>query len=377
MMLDFSFTAREEEYRQALRKIALEEFYPLYQQSDDHGTYPHEQVQRALSFANDFWQGHEDERNLIVCGITAEEIARGDFNVVLMSLGPQYQRYFLGEAPDHLTDEWLPRLSEGKAIIGLGITEPGAGSDMGAMAATAVKDGDDVVLNGVKNSVSFLNADIFYVFARSDPDASGYRGISAYLVPRDTPGLEFETVEDMGCRAVPRGVLKMNDARVPAGNRIGEEGMAFPMISKFFDINRAIIGLKCIGAALQSIDETVAYTAGREQFGRPLSSNQGVSFALAEALTHLEMARWLCYKVLWMRQNEIACQYEGAMVKWYAPKMAVEAIQKCMLLHGHKGYSKELPIQQRLRDVIGWQIGDGSEEVMKLIIARSMFGRER
>jgi cyclohexanecarboxyl-CoA dehydrogenase len=141
-------------------------------------------------------------------------------------------------------------------------------------------------------------------------------------------------------------------------------------------VNRAVIALECVGAALQTLDETIAHTRGRVQFGRPLASHQAVAFALAESATLLELARWQAYRVLWMRARGIPCRKEGAMVKWWGPKVAAEAIHKCLLLHGHYGYSKALPIQQRLRDVIGWQIGDGPEELMKLIVARELFGAD-
>jgi cyclohexanecarboxyl-CoA dehydrogenase len=127
---------------------------------------------------------------------------------------------------------------------------------------------------------------------------------------------------------------------------------------------------------MQSIDETIEHTKTRMVFGAPLASHQAVSFGIAEDVTHLELARWQCYRVLWMRQNDVPCQDAGAMVKWYAPKMAAEAVHRCLRLHGHYGYSKAFPHQQRLRDIIGWQIGDGSEEVMKLLIARARFGRD-
>jgi len=146
------------------------------------------------------------------------------------------------------------------------------------------------------------------------------------------------------------------------------------MIRKFFDVNRAIIALKCVGAAAQSLDETVAYVKGREQFGAPLASFQGVAFPLAEAATHLELARWLSYRVLWMRERAIPCAAEGAMVKWWATKAAADAIHQCLLLHGHLGYTRRLPIEQRLRDVIGWQIGDGAPQIQKIIIARALLG---
>ncbi|MEO2169358.1 MAG: acyl-CoA dehydrogenase [bacterium] len=375
-MLDFRFTPEQDEYRTALRKIALEEFLPLYQKGDAESLYPTDQVKRVLSFSREFWKGREEGHDLITVGITAEEVARGDFNAVLMSLGPNYQRHFLSQADPNLLARWLPGLSTGEQAIGLCLTEPGAGSDMAAMKATAERRGDKYVLNGEKNSVSFLHADVFYVFARTDPSARGWRGISAFLIPRDTPGLSTEVWDDLGCRAVPRGTLHLKNVEVSADWMVGPPDGAFVAISKFFDINRAVIGLKCIGAAMQSIEETIAHTRERMVFGAPLAANQAVSFGIAEDVTHLELARWGCYRVLWMRENEVPCQDAGAMVKWYAPKIAADAVHRCLRFHGHYGYSKDLPHQQRLRDIIGWQIGDGSEEVMKLLIARSRFGRE-
>jgi cyclohexanecarboxyl-CoA dehydrogenase len=375
-MLDFSFTPAQEEYRAALRKIALEELLPRYQAGDAQQIYPAEQIKRILAFSQAFWAGRESERDLISVGITAEEIARGDFNAVLMSLGPSYTRHFLSEANPELMDRWLPGLATGDQVIGLCLTEPGAGSDMAAMSATALPHGDGFRLNGVKNSVSFLNADVFYTFVRTDPDSKGWRGISAFLIPRDTNGLSFEAWDDLGCRAVPRGTLTLKDVDVSRDWMVGAPGQAFAMISQFFDINRAVIGLKCIGAAMQSIEETIEHTKRRMVFGAPLAANQAVSFGIAEDVTHLELARLQCYRVLWMRENGIPCQDLGAMVKWYAPKMAAEAVHRCLRFHGHYGYSRDLPHQQRLRDIIGWQIGDGSEEVMKLLIARSRFGRD-
>jgi cyclohexanecarboxyl-CoA dehydrogenase len=375
-MLDFAFTAAQEEYRAALRKIALEELLPLYRRGDAERVYPAAQVKRVLAFAAEFWKGREAQRDLITVGITAEEVARGDFNAVLMSLGPTYTRHFLEDARPEVLQRWLPGLATGEQVIGLCLTEAGAGSDMAAMRATAERRGDVYVINGEKNSVSFLHADVFYVFARTDPASRGWRGISAFLVPRDAPGLSFRAWDDLGCRAVPRGVLRLEDVEVPSEWMVGAPGQAFARISRFFDINRAVIGLKCIGAALQSIDETIAHTRERTVFGRPLASHQAVSFGIAEDVTHLELARWQCYRVLWLRERDLPCQDAGAMVKWYAPKVAGEAVQRCLRFHGHRGYSTELPHQQRLRDIIGWQIGDGSEEVMKLLIARSRFGRE-
>jgi cyclohexanecarboxyl-CoA dehydrogenase len=144
----------------------------------------------------------------------------------------------------------------------------------------------------------------------------------------------------------------MDGVEVGDEDRVGEPGTAFLRTSQFFDVNRAVIGLECIGAAAQSVDETVAYVKQRKTFGAPLASRQAVSFALAEADTWLELARWHCYRVLWLRQQGVSCQREGAMAKWWTPKVCAEVLHECLLLHGHRGYSTELPIQQRLRDVI-------------------------
>ncbi|MBW1685576.1 MAG: acyl-CoA dehydrogenase family protein [Deltaproteobacteria bacterium] len=371
-MLNFTFTPAQEEFRERLREFALRELLPHYQTFDAERRYPREQIKRVIRFAADYWSGREDEWDLVAVGITAEEVARGDFNCVLPGLGEPYHSQFLDQLSAAQRERWLPGLTSGEQTVGLAITEPAAGSDMGRLQARAERRGERWLINGVKDSVSYLNADVFYVFVRTDPQASGWQGLSSFLIPRDTPGLSFEEIEDLGNRAIPRGVLRMQDVEVGDEDLVGELGTAFIRISQFFDVNRAVIGLKCVGAALQSLDETLDRVTTRIAFGGPLYGHQGVSFPLAEGATLLDLARWQCYRVLWMRQHGIPCQREGAMAKWYAPKVAAEVIQQCLLFHGHKGYSLELPIQQRLRDVIGWRIGDGSEEVMKLIIARDL-----
>jgi len=372
-MLDFSFTPAQEAFRHGLRELALGELLPRYQANEDEAHYPAEQIRRIVGYGESFWQEHEGGPDLISVGITAEEIARGDFNCVLPSLGRAYRDQFYTDITPEQEARWLSGVVSGEQVIALAITEPEAGSDMGQLATRAVREGASYVLDGVKSSVSFLNGDVFYTFARTDPRASGWQGISGFLVPRKTPGLSFEPYQDLGCRAIPRGIVRYEGVRVPVEARVGPAGTAFQRISRFFDVNRAVIALKCVGAALQTLDETLAHTRTRKTFGAPLASRQAVSFALAEIATRLDMARWQAYRVLWLRQQGIPCQREGAMIKWWAPKVATEAIHQCLLFHGHRGYTRELPIEQRLRDVIGWQIGDGSAEVMKLILTRELY----
>ncbi|MBI4831000.1 MAG: acyl-CoA dehydrogenase family protein [Candidatus Lindowbacteria bacterium] len=378
-MLDFTFTDEQEQLRKTIREFSLKELLPKYGHWDRREEYPRELIKKTLEIVNPFgddWREAARARDLVTAGIIAEEVARGDFNCVLPSLAPFTIGRFLAEAPDELKEKWFPGLITGEKVIGLCLTEPEAGSDLGSMRTTAVKDGDDYTLNGEKNSVSFLNADVFYVFARTNPGSTGPRGVSAFLMPRETEGLEFSTYHDLGCRAVPRGQLFMNDARVPASFMVGREGEAFKMIMKYFDVNRAFIGLMCLGAAAQTLDETIRYVKEKHAFGVSLSRFEGVAFPIAEAATQLELGRLLCYKILWKKQSDLPCALEGAMAKWWVPKTCVEVIHECLLLHGHYGYTNEFPIEQRLRDVLGWQIGDGTPQIQKLIISRLLLGRD-
>ena len=175
---------------------------------------------------------------------------------------------------------------------------------------------------------------------------------------------------DIGHRVVGRGSLFFDDVVVPEEFRLGPEGSGFTQVMNGFDYSRALIALECVGAARASLDEAWAYSKERQAFGRPIGQFQGVSFPLAEGESIIEAVRQLAYHTLQLREAGLAHTSEAAMCKWLAPKTAVEAIHQCLLTHGHYGWSLDLPHQQRLRDVMGLEIGDGTAQIMKLIIAR-------
>jgi cyclohexanecarboxyl-CoA dehydrogenase len=164
--------------------------------------------------------------------------------------------------------------------------------------------------------------------------------------------------------------------RVPASHLIGEEGRGFVQVMQGFDYSRALIALQCLAVARISLSETWADASARTSFDKPLTSHQGVSFPLAEAETLVRACRLLCLETLWKRDNGLPHTAEAAMVKWWGPKLAFDVVQTCLLIHGHGGYSSEFPYEQRLRDVLGLQIGDGTSQIMKLVIARQLSGRE-
>jgi cyclohexanecarboxyl-CoA dehydrogenase len=244
------------------------------------------------------------------------------------------------------------------------------------MQASARRDGDSYVLNGEKTGISLaMAADAAVVFAKTDP-AAGARGVSAFLVPMDAEGVRRTRLQDMGSRGIQRGSISLSDVRLPPENLIGPEGRGFYQVMQGFDFSRFLIGLMCLGAAEASLDETIAYVKQRGAFGRPLAAFEGVSFVIAEQATLIEAARWLCYRGLWLRDAGRPHTKEAAMAKWLAPRTAVDAIHECLLLHGHYGYTQDLPLEQRLRDVIGLEIGDGTAQVQKMIVARELIGRE-
>lgn len=199
--------------------------------------------------------------------------------------------------------------------------------------------------------------------------------MSAFLIPLDQKGITRTRFNDIGSKLIGRGSVFLDNIRVPENHMVGKEGRGFTQVMQAFDFSRVLIGLQCIGAAQASLNETWRYTTEREAFGAPLAQYQGVTFPLAEADTQLTAARWLCYRALWLRDQGLPHTAEAAMCKWWAPKLSHDIIHQCLLTHGHFGYSMDLPHQQRMRDVLGLQLGGGTAQIMKLIIARERVGK--
>ncbi len=305
-----------------------------------------------------------------------EQIAYGDFNMSYINLLTSLcGQIIAAHARDHLKERWLPPILAGDMLVAIALTEPGAGSDAARLSVSAVRDGDNFVLHGEKTSISLADqADVAVVFARTSGEADGAKGISAFLVPMDLPGLTRTAFDDVGTRAVGRGSIFFDGVRIPLDHMLGEEGQGFIQVMQGFDYSRALIGLQCLGVARASLDEAWEYAKGRETFGRPIIERQGVSFPLAESETYLESLRWHCLRTLWLKDNGKPHSAEAAMCKWWGPKLACEIIHQCLLTHGHGGYASDYAFAQRYRDVLGLQIGDGTANIMKMIIAREKTG---
>lgn len=311
-------------------------------------------------------------------GAIIEEIGKADFTFgyvpLLASLNGQI---LASHARPGLAAEWLPALTAGEAMLAIALTEPAGGSDAAALGLRMERDGGHYILNGEKTSISANQvAKGVVTFARTGRPEDRARGVSAILVPLDLPGISTSKFANMGQNAIGHGSIWFDNVRVPADHLLGGEGQGFAQVMQGFDFSRSLIGLQALGAARASLDETWAHIGERRAFGKLLGAFQGITHPLAEFDTRVEGARLLCLNALWLKDRDLPHTVEAAMAKWWPPLLAYEAIHACLLVHGHAGYGDGLPFQQRLRDVLGLQIGDGTAHVMKNIIARERAGRE-
>ncbi len=380
--MNFDFDETEEAFRATVRRYAQQRILPDAARWDRGETLPRERVLElgelgVLGIRIPQSYGGS-ESSFVMAGIAAEELGRGDMvSTIFLQLALIAGELITQYGRDDMKTEVLPSLASGQRTIAFGLTETGAGSDAAALRTTARREGEQWIVNGEKASNSLAgSADDCIVFARIAGAGDGAKGMGALLVPLARPGVTREVYDSVGQKGSQRGTLRFDDVHVPLANQIGTTGRGFMQAMEAFDFNRAIIALTCIGSALQAVEQTIEYLKARQTFGKPLAKHQGVAFQIAEHLTHLTMARTLAYQVLWLRDQGRPHTKEAAMVKWFAPKVSVEALHACIVLHGWMGYDRTLPFEQRLRDVLGMEIGDGTPEIMKAVVAREVFGRE-
>jgi len=378
--MDFSFSPEQDAIRDTARRFAQDRLAPAYKAREDAQCLDRDVVAEmgalGLIAGDSPAEFGGFDLDSVSVGIIVEELSHGDMNAAYVQvLGSLIAQIIATHASEGAAREWVPKIVNGTALAALALTEPGGGSDAANLRLRAESDGDGgFILNGEKTSISLADqADVAVVFARTG--GARARGVSAFLTPLDVSGVSRTRFDDLGSGSVGRGSLFFDSVRVPAAMMLGEEGGGFRQVMQGFDYSRALIGLQCLGAARASLDETWAHVSEREAFGRPLAQFQGVSFPLAEAEARYRTTRLICFETLWRRDQGLAHTSEAAMSKWMGPKTSVDIIHDCLLLNGQMGYAKDLPHQQRLRDVIGLEIGDGTAQIMKMIVAREKIGR--
>lgn len=272
-------------------------------------------------------------------------------------------------------DRWLPRLTSMELLASYALTEPGVGSDAAALSTKAVRDGDDYIFNGAKQFISGAGAtDVYVVMARTGAD--GARGISAFIVPADTPGVSFGANEKkMGWNAQPTRQVIFEDARVPAANLLGAEGDGFRIAMNGLNGGRLNIAACSVGGAQAALDKTVPYLAERHAFGKPLLKNDALRFQLADMRTELEAARTLLWRAAAALDADAPDKVElCAMAKRFATDAGFEVANKALQLHGGYGYLAEYGVEKIVRDLRVHQILEGTNEIMRVVVARAVEG---
>jgi len=372
----FSLTPDQLSFRETAARFAADVLAPNYKRLEKEGRVPLDMRRQmgglgliGVEFPEEFGGLGVDH---VTSGVVLEAISEGDFNVgYIQLLGSLCGAIVARHASPDIAQAILPKIASGDTIVALALTEPRGGSDAASLALKATRDGDHYILDGEKTSISMADqAEWAVVFARTGTPEQKAHGVSAFLVDMNAAGISRTRFNDVGEHAIGRGSIFFDKVKVPATHRLGTEGSGFVQVMQGFDFSRALIGLQCLSIARVSLAETWKYVKERQAFGRPLADNQGVTFPLAEAETMVTAARLLCYRTLAAKDAGEPHTSEAAMCKWWAPKLAFEVVQTCLLMHGHAGYSTDLPFEQRLRDVLGLQIGDGTAQIMKMIIAR-------
>jgi len=379
--MEFAFSDEQEAVRETARRFAEDRLKPGYRAREAAGRIEPELIAELGTLGLIAPELPEELGGSGMAGLTSgiicEELSKADLNVsYLQVLASLNGAILVRHGQPELARELVPQVCAGLATVALGLTEPGGGSDAANLRLRARQDGRRWLLSGEKTSISMADqATHAVVFARSGTPEERARGITAFLVDLAAPGISRGRFDDLGSNAVGRGFIHFDDVPVPDAHRLGAVGEGFRQVMNGFDFSRALIGLQVLGAARASLDESWDYVQQRQAFGRPIAKFQGVTEPLAEAETLIEAARLLCYRTLWLRDRGEAHTAEAAMCKWWAPKVAFDAIHVALTTHGHMGYSRETPHQQRLREVLGLQIGDGTAQIQKMVIAREKIGR--
>jgi acyl-CoA dehydrogenase len=377
--VSFALTDEQRALRELAHDFAEREIRPKAAEYDEHQTHPADVIAKAHEVG--LMNPHIPEE-LGGAGLggfdgtlIGEELCWG-----CSGIGTSIVANILGALPvllagsDEQKRQWLAPLLEGPILCSFALTEPGAGSDVSGIQTTAVRNGDNYVLNGSKMFITNAGqADWFTVFASTDPSA-GHRGLTAFVVPREADGVTIEKhLDKMGQRATDTSALAFQDVKVPAANRLGEEGEGFKIAMQTLDNTRPGTAAGAVGVARAAFEHAVEYSKERVQFGQPIAMNQGVNFLVADMATEIEAARLLVWQAAWLLDQGKRATLESSYAKRFAADTAMKVTTDAVQIFGGYGYIKEYPVEKLMRDAKLFQIYEGTSQIQRLVIAREIF----
>jgi alkylation response protein AidB-like acyl-CoA dehydrogenase len=394
-MATFGFTEEQEMLRQEVRRFAQKELAPTAwaRMQPDFAD-----VELTMNIMNKFIQQGWDRLNfpervggwtldLVSTCIIEEELCKADPYMGAFPFLTTFSGMDLKHLPEEVQDEVAPQwmnLSGGPAH---GYTEADSGNDFTTIKTRAVRDGDHYVINGEKQPTSMgMFATHIIVTAKTDPSA-GHKGMSMFLIPRDTPGLTLSSLPFiLGNLDLPKGdpmrghgnaIVSLDDVRVPAKYRLGEEGDGYEMLQEVYTWARtAAITLPVLADAQTSLKETIEWAKQRVHFGRPIIQFEGVSFRIADHYTNIEAARLLLYQALWLKDQGLPHEKEVSMAKMFGMTAGERCLHDCLMILGYAAYSSEHPMQERYRRAFGVELCDGADQIQKLLILKELIGAE-
>ncbi|MCF6464043.1 acyl-CoA dehydrogenase [Clostridium sp. Cult1] len=377
--MDFKLSKEQEMIRNVMKEFAECEVKPIAAEIDESSRFPRETVEKmakyhmlGIPFPVEYGGAGGDE---IAYAIAVEELSKAcaTTGVILSahtSLGcwPIYKY-----GTEEQKQKYLVPLAKGEKLGAFGLTEPNAGTDAAGQQTTAILDGDNYILNGTKLFITNGGeADIYIIFAMTDR-TKGTRGISAFIVEKDTPGFSIGKVEDkMGIRGSSTAELIFRDCIIPKENLLGKEGKGFGIAMSTLDGGRIGIAAQALGIAEGALEETIKYIKERQQFGRPLSKFQGLQWMIADMATEIEGAKLLVYKAAYNKANGLPYNKEAAMAKLFAANTAMNVTTKCVQLHGGYGYTRDYPVERMMRDAKITEIYEGTSQVQQMVIAANL-----
>ena len=377
--MDFELPEAHREIQRVVRQFCQAEVKPHARRWDETGEFPREVVRKlgelgllGISVPEELGGAGLD---MLAVAVVVEEVARHDGSLALTvashnGLGSSQIRHFGSDAQRR---RWLVPLARGEKLAAWGLTEPGSGSDAAALRTTAVRRGDGWVLNGSKTFITQGSVgDVFVVLARTDPEKA-QKGITAFALETGMKGFTQRPIHGkLGMRSSDTAELHMEDVEVPDENRIGELNQGFLNTLQILDRGRITIGALAVGLARGAIEEARAYAKERKAFGRPIAEFQAIAFMLADMATETDAARLLVHRAAALGDAGKPFVREASMAKLFASEAAMRATSKAIQIHGGYGYTRDFPVERYFRDAKLCEIGEGTSEVQRMVIARQI-----
>ena len=377
--MNFSLTESQIMIQQMVRNFAQKELAPIAADLDRDSSFPHEIIKKmaeldlfALPFSEEYGGTGDGYMGYV---IAVEEISRA-----CASTGITYAAHCsIGTAPVYLfgteaqKKKWVTPCARGEMLAAFGLTEPDAGSDAGGTKTTAVLEKGGWLINGSKCFITnATHAGVAIITAVTEP-GQGVYGISSFIIPTDTPGYTVSApYEKLGLKASDTAEIVLEDVRLPEHFLLGKRGEGFKQFMEVLDGGRISIGAMSVGIAQACLDAALAYAKERKQFGRPISKFQAIQFKLADMATTIELARLAVYQASWLKDQGLPYTRQSAMAKLFASETAVKAALEAIQIFGGYGYTREYPVERYLRDAKLMEIGEGTSEIQRLVIARQL-----